>query len=165
MQNTLIFLVGFMGCGKSTFGRKLAKTLEYSFIDMDTYIEEKAGKTIPQIFTQNGELHFRQLETEAITALSKQANCIIATGGGAPCFNANMDKMNAVGKTVYLELSPQKLAERLSLDATERPVLEGRSGDELVGFIASKLKEREVFYQQAHYIVDADKPEDLIAQL
>ena len=165
MQDTVIFLIGFMGSGKSTFGRKLGKTLGYAFIDLDTYIEENAGKLIPQIFTEDGEEFFRHLETEAIEALSDQVHCVIATGGGAPCFNDNISKMNTVGRTVYLELSPKKLVERLILDPTERPVLEGKTGVELVTHITQKLKEREIFYQKATFVVDADQPDDLIPLL
>ncbi len=165
MEKTVLFLVGFMGCGKSTFGRKLGKALGYAFIDMDTYIEEREGKPISQIFAESGETYFRQLETEAIQSLSNQVHCVIATGGGAPCFNDNMDKMKAIGRTVYLELSPEKLSQRLSLDPTERPVLEGKSGDELFAHITQKLKERETIYLQADFVVDADVPEDLIALL
>lgn len=165
MQNTVIFLIGFMGSGKSTFGRQLGKKLGYAFIDMDTYIEEKVNRTVPQIFAENGEKYFRQLETEAIEALSSQVHCVIATGGGAPCFNDNMSRMNAIGKTVYLQLTSEKLAERLSLDATVRPVLEGKTGEELVNHIMSKLKDREIFYQQASFVVDADNPEEMIPLL
>lgn len=165
MKNTVIFLIGFMGSGKSTFGRKLAKSQGYAFIDTDTFIEERAGKTVPQIFAEDGEAHFRQLETEAIEALSDQVHCVIATGGGAPCYNDNMNRMNAIGRTVYLELAPEKLAERLVLDPTERPVLEGKIGDELIAHIGNKLKEREEFYQQATFCVDADVPEDLLPLL
>ncbi len=165
MEKTLIFLIGFMGCGKSTFGRKLGKELGYAFIDMDTYIEELTGKTVPQIFAEDGEAHFRHLETQAIRQLSNQIHCVIATGGGAPCFNDNMRLMNEIGQTVYLELAPEKLAERLVLDPTERPVLEGKTGDELIAHISSKLTEREPFYRQARHVVDADKPEDLLGKL
>lgn len=162
MRDTVIFLVGFMGCGKSTFGRKLSKSLGYAFIDMDTFIEERAGRTIPQIFSEDGEKQFRQLETEAVEALSNQVHCIIATGGGAPCFNDNMTRMNALGRTVYLELSPEILAQRLVLDPTERPVLEGKKGDELIAHITTKLSERNAYYKKATFTVDADKPEDLL---
>lgn len=165
MKDTKIFLVGFMGSGKSTFGRRLAKSLEYAFIDMDTYIEERAGKTIPEIFEQDGEEHFRQLESQAIVDLSDQVHCVIATGGGAPCFNDNMVKMNEVGVTVFLELSPKKIAERLSLDPTERPVLEGKKGEELIDLITEKLMNREPYYYQAKHIVDADRPEELFLVL
>lgn len=165
MKDTVIFLIGFMGCGKSTFGRQLGQELGYAFIDMDTYIEERSGMTVPQIFAEKGEAHFRHLETEAIKALSAQVHCVIATGGGAPCFNDNVSLMNEIGQTVYLELAPEKLAERLVLDPTERPVLEGKTGDELIAHISSKLQERIPFYKQAQYTVDADKPEALLALL
>lgn len=159
MKNTKIFLVGFMGCGKSTFGRQLAKAFEYAFIDMDTYIEERAGKTVPQIFEQDGEAHFRALEHQAIQDLSEQVHCVIATGGGAPCYHNNMHLMNELGVTIYLELAPANLAQRLQLDTTERPVLQGKTGEELVAFISDKLKERETYYLQATHSVDADRPE------
>ena len=165
MQDTVIFLIGFMGSGKSTFGRKLAKGLGYAFIDMDTYIEERAGKSIPKIFAEDGEEHFRDLETQAIAALSNQVHCVIATGGGAPCYNDNMVCMNTIGTTVYLQLSPEKLAQRLRLDTIERPVIAGKRDKELVSFIATKLKEREIYYLQAKHTGDADKPEDLISIL
>ena len=165
MKGTRLFLVGFMGCGKSTFGRKLSKALGYAFIDMDTYIEEREGIAIPNIFAEKGEMYFRQLETQAIRDLSDQIHCVIATGGGAPCYNDNMALMNEIGCTIYLELSPEKLSERLLLDPTERPVLEGRRGEELVDFIASKLHEREVYYLQATYKADADCPDEVITKL
>ena len=160
-----IFLIGFMGCGKSTFGRKLAAQFDYEFIDMDTFIEEQSGKTIPQIFAEEGEDYFRNLEKEAIKELSNKKNCVIATGGGAPCFNDNMALMNELGITVYLELSPEKLAQRLVLDKTERPVLQGKNGDELVAHISSLLQNRELYYKTAKITVDADSPEDLLALL
>ncbi len=164
-KKTPIFLIGFMGCGKSTFGRKLAAQFNYEFIDMDTFIEEQSGKTIPQIFAEDGETFFRDLETKVIKKLSSKKNCVIATGGGAPCFNDNMALMNELGVTVYLELSPEKLAQRLMLDKTERPVLQGKNGDELVAHISSLLKKREIHYKIARIIVNADSPEDLLALL
>ncbi len=165
MKDTRLFLVGFMGCGKSTFGRKLGKALGYAFIDMDTYIEQHEKKTIPEIFAQHGDAYFRHLETRAINALSDQVHCVIATGGGAPCSNNNMESMNAIGQTIYLKLPPEELAKRLELDPTERPVLLGKTGDALVQLITDKLKEREAFYLEADYIVDANKPEEVISQL
>jgi len=162
MKKNIIFLIGFMGSGKSTFGPKLSQALGYAFVDMDAYIEEQSGKTIPQIFAEDGESHFRTLETEAIHRLALQPDCVIATGGGAPCFNGNMGLMNELGLTVYLALSPEKIAQRLVLDPTERPVLEGKKGEDLLAHITAKLQEREPFYKQAQHIVDADAPEELL---
>lgn len=165
MKATRLFLVGFMGCGKSTFAKSLGQALGYAYIDMDRYIEEHEGRSIPEIFKENGESYFRNLETRAINDLSDQVHCVIATGGGAPCSNDNMALMNEIGRTIYLELSPDKIAKRLMLDPTERPVLEGRKDEELLAFIAAKLQEREVFYKQATFIVDADNPDEIIPLL
>ncbi len=165
MQNAIIFLIGFMGSGKTTFGQQLSQALDYAFIDMDAYIEKRAKMTVPQIFSTKGEAYFRRLETEAIEELKKQNQCVVATGGGAPCFNDNLKRMNNIGRTVYLQLSPEKLAHRLSLDSAERPVLEGKSGKDLLQHVTQKLKEREPFYRQAHDVIDADKPKELLSLL
>lgn len=158
-----IFLVGFMGSGKSTFGRQLAKDLGYAFIDLDTYIEEIAGESVAEVFEHLGEEHFRQLEKQAIDDLSAQVHAVIATGGGAPCFYDNMDRMNAAGKTVYLKLAPELLAQRLKGDTVNvRPLVLGKKDDELVSFISDKLNVREVFYGKAHFTVNADKPFELL---
>ncbi len=89
-----IFLIGYMGSGKSTLGRRLAKHLNLQFVDMDHYIEERNYKTIPQIFAEEGEAEFRKKERKALEELSEFTNIIIATGGGAPCFFDNIDIMN-----------------------------------------------------------------------
>ena len=161
-----IFLLGFMGSGKSTFGRQLAKHLGYAFIDLDTYIEEVVGETVAQIFEHFGEEHFRQLEKQAIDDLLNEGHAIIATGGGAPCFYDNIDRMNAIGQTVYLKLSPELLAERLKGDAVNvRPLVNGKNGAELIQFISDKLIVREAFYGKSHYTVNADTPFDLLPLL
>ncbi len=140
-----------MGCGKSTLGRRLSKHTGIQFIDMDNYIEERNCKTVPQIFAEEGEAEFRKKEQKALQELSEFTNIIIATGGGAPCFFDNMDLMNKTGKTIYMNIDPAILADRLLKSKTERPLIKGKSRDELVRFIDETLKKRNEFYTQAQY--------------
>ncbi len=144
-----IYLIGYMGCGKSTLGRRLAEHLNLQFVDMDHYIEERNHKTIPQIFEQEGEAEFRNKERKALEELSEFTDIIIATGGGAPCFFDNIDLMNQSGKTIYLNIDPAILADRLLKSKTERPLIKGKSREELVAFIDDTLKKRNEFYKQA----------------
>ncbi len=146
-----VYLIGYMGCGKSTLGRRLAKHLGVQFVDMDHYIEERNCKTIPQIFEEKGEAEFRKKERKALEELSEFTDIVIATGGGAPCFFDNIDLMNRTGKTIYLNINPAILADRLLHSKTERPLIKGKSRDELVAFIDDTLKKRNEFYMQAKY--------------
>jgi len=140
-----------MGCGKSTLGRRLSEHLKMQFVDMDHYIEERNLKTIPQIFEQEGEVEFRKKERKALEELSEFTDIIIATGGGAPCFFDNIDLMNRSGKTIYIDIDPSILADRLLKSKTERPLIKGKSREELVAFIDETLKKRDRFYSQAQF--------------
>lgn len=146
-----IYLIGYMGCGKSTLGRRLSEHLGLQFVDMDHYIEERNCKTIPQIFSEEGEAEFRKKERKALEELSEFTDIVIATGGGAPCFFDNIDLMNKTGNTIYLNIDPKILADRLLKSKTERPLIKGKSRDELVAFIDDTLKKRNEFYLQAKY--------------
>jgi shikimate kinase len=148
-----IFLIGFMGCGKTTWSKKLAAYLGYEFIDLDHVLQDKVGMTIAEYFATHGEDSFRKLESSILKETDYPENIVISTGGGLPCFFDNLQWMNAHGKTLYIKLSPKTLAERLENAKTERPILRGKHGDELVAFIAEKLAEREGFYMQAGHIV------------
>jgi shikimate kinase len=143
-----------MGCGKSTLGKKLANELNFKFVDLDDYIESESGKTIAQLFNALGEEGFRKLETKAVETSCNWENTIIATGGGAPCFHSNMQIMNASGITVYIKLSPEQLTERLEDGKAHRPLLKGKSQQEVLAFIEDKLKQRESFYKQAQYTIE-----------
>jgi shikimate kinase len=133
---------------------------------MDHYIEERNHKTIPQIFAEEGEAGFRKKEQKALTELSEFTNVIIATGGGAPCFFNNMELMNKTGKTVYMNINPEILAARLLKSKTDRPLIKGKSHDELVAFINETLKKRSEFYRQAKYhITEPDLNLDYLLQL
>ena len=141
----LIFLIGFMGCGKTTLGRKLASRLGYEFMDLDHILEARAGMTIAEYFSKFGEEAFRKLESEVLKQTKYPKHAVVSTGGGLPCFFDNMDWMNTHGKTVYIKLSPKTLADRLENEKDKRPVLNDH-GEDLVAFIAGKLAERDRFY-------------------
>ena len=162
----LIFLIGFMGCGKTTLGRKLASRLGYEFIDLDHILEAQVGMTIAEYFSKFGEEAFRKLESEFLKHTKYPEHAVISTGGGLPCFFDNMEWMNTHGKTVYIKLSPKTLADRLENEKDKRPVLNDH-GEDLVAFIAGKLAERDKFYNQASIIADglsltAEKVEGLL---
>lgn len=148
-----IFLIGFMGCGKSTIGRKLAKYIHYDFVDLDKLIEQKAGMSIADYFNKNGEESFRELERDTLQRTNFTETSVIATGGGVPCHFDNMDWMYKEGKVVYLSMDPKALADRLEHSKISRPLIKDLNQDELVDFIAQKLISRDVFYQKAHHIV------------
>jgi shikimate kinase len=149
-----IFLIGFMGCGKTTLGRKLAARLNYTSIDLDHLLEEQAGMSVAEYFASFGETAFRLAEAEVLKNTAYPENAVISTGGGLPCFFDNMQWMKAKGQVVYIKLSPKTLANRLEHGKEERPLLRDKQGDELVNFISTKLAEREAFYMQAQVIAD-----------
>lgn len=150
----LIFFTGFMGCGKTTWSRKLAAHLGYEFIDLDHVLEAQACMTIAEYFSSFGEEPFRKLESDVLKLTEYPENAIVSTGGGLPCFFDNMDWMNAHGKTVYIKLSPKTLVDRLEKGKAKRPLLADKHGDELLTFIGDKLAEREPYYLQAKYIAN-----------
>ncbi|MFI5162504.1 MAG: shikimate kinase [Sphingobacteriales bacterium] len=149
-----IFLIGFMGSGKTTLGRKLAARMNYEFIDLDHKLEQQVELSIAEYFSFFGEDSFRKLEKEVLRKTVYPENVVISTGGGLPCFFDNMDWMKANGKVVYLNLSPKTLADRLEAGKEERPLLQDKHGEALVAFIEKKLEEREPFYSQANIIAD-----------
>ncbi|HJV76841.1 MAG TPA: shikimate kinase [Paludibacter sp.] len=158
-----IFLIGYMGSGKTTIGRLLAERLGYSFVDMDAHIEEKQFKTVSQIFAERGEQQFRILEQQCLHEVAEFDNAIISTGGGAPCFFDNMEYMNEHGLTIYLKLTASELAERLEAShANTRPLLANRKGEELCRFIADGLAKREPFYLQAAHSLSGDIEETVL---
>ncbi|MGQ1945835.1 shikimate kinase [Geofilum sp. OHC36d9] len=155
MKIQRVFLIGFMGSGKSTVGQLLAKETGWKFLDLDHYIENQQNKTIAQIFKAHGEQEFRKKENEALKEIIQLEKVIIATGGGTPCYYNNMDIMNKNGLTIYLQLSPEELRKRLLPARAARPLIAGKSDAELLTFIKEKIAEREPFYQKAHAIADA----------
>lgn len=157
---TRLFLVGFMASGKTTLGRALARDLGLSFIDMDAYIERRHCKTIPTLFAERGEEGFRQVERTILHEVADFEDVVIATGGGTPCFFDNMDYMNAHGTTVWLQASPDVLFTRLTISRTQRPLVAGKTPDELSAYIASALAARNPYYAKALHTFCADQLED-----
>ena len=149
-----VFLIGFMGSGKTTWGKKLANALELPFVDLDHEIVDSIGMSIPEYFAQHGEEKFREIEREVLQKQHGKAS-IISTGGGTPCYFDNMEWLLNNGTVLYLKHSPKSLWNRLSQsDVNKRPALKGFTGEELLQFIESKLEERNPFYDKAHILVD-----------
>ena len=155
-----IFLIGYMGSGKTTVGKLLAARLGYSFVDMDAHIEEQQFKSVSKIFAERGEDEFRLLEQKCLHEVAQFDDVIISTGGGAPCFFDNMDYMNACGDTVFLQVEPEVLFHRLKVAKQQRPLLANKSDEELMNFICEALQKRHPFYSQAKFLFRADELED-----
>jgi shikimate kinase len=148
-----IFLTGYMGSGKSTIGRKVAALMGINFIDLDKYIEERNFKSVPDIFAQDGEAAFRLKERQALQEVAQFEEIVVGTGGGAPCFFENMKLMNESGITIYLAPDNDTLAYRLLKSKTERPLIAGKSREELQLFIQQALEKRAPFYEQSKIII------------
>ena len=142
-----------MGCGKSKLGKGLAAKINQPFIDLDDMVAAKYQMTIPELFAAHGENGFREREKDVLQNSAITKNAIIATWGGAPCFFDNMEWMNKNGLTVFIDSPVKVLADRLINARVERPLVKGKSYEELVEFIDMKLKERRPFYEQAHVIL------------
>lgn len=155
-----IFLVGYMGCGKSTIGRKIAALMGISFVDLDKYIEERYFKTVPAIFAEEGEKEFRIKERNSLMEVAQFEDIIVGTGGGAPCFFDNMEVMNNSGVTVYIAPDTPVLAARLLKSKTERPLIAGKSREELILFIGEALKKRAPFYEKSKIIIRGENDLD-----
>ena len=149
-----IILIGYMGAGKTTVGKALSKELGIPFYDLDWYIESRRRKTIPQIFAEVGEEGFRKIEHNMLHEVAEFEDVIISCGGGTPCFFDNIDYMNSQAQVVWLKASPEVLYKHLLMGKTERPLLKGKSPEELTLFIREQLQQREPFYQKARYTLD-----------
>ena len=152
-----IFLIGYMGAGKTTVGRKLAKEMNLSFIDLDLYIEGRYHRSIRQLFAERGEEAFRDIEKRLLHEVAEFEDVLVSTGGGTPCFFDNMEFMNMAGTTIYLKVSVDELASRLESCKQTRPVLQNRSGEELRSFIKENLEARTAFYEKANIIYEAEQ--------
>ena len=157
-----IFLIGYMGCGKSSLGRKLAKAGGMEFMDMDSIIEQREGASISDIFHYQGEEYFRDAERALIEELgTAEGDMVISTGGVAPGWQNNMELMNSLGATIYLRRTARQIASRLSPHGRQnRPKLRGLNDEELVAFMTTNMAEREPFYSKAKYCVDCAERSD-----
>ncbi|MES2799813.1 MAG: shikimate kinase [Bacteroidota bacterium] len=164
-----IFLVGFMGSGKSKLAKQLATKLNCTAIDTDEFIEKQEHCTIAELFEKHGEQHFRDLERQLIQELDFLQRIVVATGGGLPCHSSLMEEMNRRGTTVFLKLNAKELHHRLKEPKRKmkRPLIANKSEEELLDFITDKLEERELFYNQAAHVFHPTKDDfsDLIQWL
>lgn len=156
-MNQKVILIGYMGSGKTTLGKKLSRELKVPFIDSDEQITIKFSKTISQIFTEEGEDAFRRKESDFIGTLMKESGFVLSTGGGMPCFNNNMEVLNRLGCTIYLKNTSEALADRLMISKNERPLIQGMSKEELILFIDENIQKREIYYNQAQIILNPEE--------
>nr|WP_281387379.1 shikimate kinase [Arenibacter arenosicollis] len=162
-------MVGYMGSGKTTIGKLLAKELEISFLDLDEVIEEGLGDTISNIFIGKGEIFFRKKEHEYLNdVLSQKNNFILSTGGGTPCYSGNMETMLALADYVfYLKISIPGLVKRLIKEKDHRPLIKNIDDGDLPEFIGKHLFERNNYYLKANHIIECDDkvPETLVTEI
>ena len=152
----LIYLIGFMGSGKSYWGKVWAETMGYDFIDMDEEIGLDYGMPVTEIFRLKGEEFFRDKEADKLRSISGK-NKIVACGGGVPCFHHNMDWMNAHGLTVFLKATPEYILKNIGEEIDKRPLFNGIIPEERIEFISRKLEERIPFYEMAKVHLQAHR--------
>lgn len=153
-----IFLIGYMGCGKTTLGMALAQCMGVPFIDLDDYIEERCEATVKEIFARVGEQGFREIERKCLDEVALQAQgAIVACGGGTPCQPGNMELMNRVGLTIWLTTSAERIASRLALpeQKAKRPLIAAMDDSEILDYVKSHLAQREPHYSQAQLTFDS----------
>lgn len=155
-----IIIIGYMGAGKTTVGKALAKELGVMFYDLDWYIETRMHKTVKEIFDEKGEEGFRIIEHNMLHEVAEFENVVVSCGGGTPCFFDNMDYMNQLGATVYLKATPETLHAHLQMGKGVRPLLLNKTPEEVETFIKEQLKRREPFYLKAQHIFDIDVIDD-----
>ena len=143
-----------MGAGKTTVGKQLAKALNLLFYDLDWYIETRMHRKVAQIFAESGEEGFRAIERNMLHEVAEFENVVISCGGGTPCFFDNMDYMNRQVDVIYLKAKPEVLYKHLMMGKTERPLIKGKSHEQLLDFINQQLEKREPFYTKAKYTLD-----------
>lgn len=161
-----IFLIGFMGTGKTYWGRRLSEKLRLPFFDLDEQMESNEGKSITQIFAEQGEEYFRLLEKDTLHIISESHDSfIMATGGGTPCYFNNIEFMKKSGTVLWISTPVDTLFERLLKEKDKRPLLKNLTDDQLKGFIIKKFSDRKIYYEQADIMVEeADKDIDKIVE-
>ncbi len=157
---TRIILIGYMGAGKTTIGKILAKDLGVPFYDLDWYIETRMRKKVKQIFDEHGEEGFRIIEKNMLHEVAEFENVVVACGGGTPCFFDNMEYLVGQGDVVYLRGTPDVLFRHLKMGKGVRPLLLGKSDEALLEYIKENVEKREEFYMKANHIVDIPCMED-----
>lgn len=164
-----IYLIGMMGVGKTTIGALLAQRLQWLFVDLDEVIERITEKSISEIFSEEGEEYFRDLESQAILQLDQEEPIVVSCGGGTPCFNDNLEVMNQRGLTIYLSAGINHLVNGLKHGHSARPLLEQLVGDEetLEDYLMELLESRSPFYEQADLTIDTESlnEEEVVSQI
>ena len=155
-----VILIGYMGAGKTTVGKALAQELGVPFYDLDWYITNRMRKTIAQIFEERGEEGFRQIERNMLHEVAEFEDVVISCGGGTPCFFDNIDYMNQQATVVYLKAEPEVLYKHLAMSKNDRPLLRGKSQEELITFITEQLEKRSPYYTKAAYTLDVSLMDD-----
>ncbi|MBN1416068.1 MAG: AAA family ATPase [Bacteroidales bacterium] len=162
-----LFIIGYKSSGKTTLGRKLAERLNLAFVDLDEFLEQQAGKTIPEIFLNAGEEEFRRKEREALMQVIQSDNILVSTGGGLPCHSDNMSLMEKYGDIIYLKVDDETLVSRLQATIGHRPVVKGRTEEELRAYVADLRRRCEHHYCRARFVIEGNKTEveDICRQL
>jgi len=156
----IIFLIGMPACGKTSLGKRLAKRISFNFLDLDKHLVLKENRSIPAIFSDEGEIVFRELEAKYLREISdNSADTVVAVGGGTPCYHNNVERMLSTGKVIYLNTSVDTLFLRLK-DDIKRPLFAGLTDDAVKNKLHVLLGEREVFYLQAHYTINTSHKSD-----
>ncbi len=158
---TRIILIGYMGAGKTTIGKALARQLGIMFYDLDWYVENRMRKSIAQIFDESGEDGFREIEHNMLHEVAEFEDIVLSCGGGTPCFFDNMDYLNRQGETLYLKASPEVLARHLRMGKNIRPLIQGKDEAQLLEYIKDSLAKREPFYSKARHTLDIDVLDNL----
>ncbi|HUX85046.1 MAG TPA: shikimate kinase [Chitinophagaceae bacterium] len=152
-----VYLLGFMGSGKTFWGARLSERLGFPYIDLDAALVDQEGLTVARIFESRGETYFRQVERDLLRGISTQETFVMSCGGGTPCFFDNIEFMNGQGITIWLDPGLDLLLERIQRKKSKRPLVASLSGDALRDYVVSKLEERRPFYSRATHRVDPDQ--------
>lgn len=149
MKEERLYIVGYMACGKTTFGRALARRIGWSFLDLDEEIERREGMSVSELMASRGEAGFRLAESLALKSTAALSHAVVACGGGTPCFRDNMEFMTLHGMTLWLVASPERIAERIRAAGDTRPLVSGKPDAELLDFVKGHLRSRQPHYCKA----------------
>jgi shikimate kinase len=156
-----LYLIGYMGCGKSTIGRKIARFAHLRFVDTDSLVEQREAATVADVITYQGEEYFRCVEQAVLESTAEEDNLVVSTGGGLPIWGDNMARIGQLGVSIYLRRSPQNILSRLSpYGRQKRPKIRGMNDEQLLEFMTAHMAEREPIYSQADVVLDCDKMAD-----
>ena len=155
-----IFIIGYMASGKTTFGRALARRTGMQHIDLDFYIEQRFHSTVRDIFARKGEEEFRRIECAMLREVGEMDNVVISCGGGTPCFGDNIDYMNSSGLTVCLQAADDIIADRIIQAGNKRPLMAGKSREEILRTLQEHMRIRKPFYDRARLVISGNQLED-----